>query len=272
MFASAKAWTQFQQDGTINIPNMVTFLIEDPSIMEVISQEYDMYDWHYYPEGGPESRRGWLRNMYYSLVWQYPIILRMPERMESTGFHHFNLNVQNYLSKSCGRNAVQGSVSLGHEDEEGCTVLVKGFHRRLQEWWHEVENQLGAEQLPAGENTDMSKLYTGRDKAKLVEVVVHGIAVTKKLGKVREWMETANPWMGKIVAARWLVKKERREGKKASSVVIDLEGEVESDSQTPAKVRLSGKWYDSCLHDWDRNSKVDRKGKGREVEEMDLTA
>ncbi|KAF8457090.1 hypothetical protein BDZ91DRAFT_800682 [Kalaharituber pfeilii] len=103
-------------------------------------------------------------------------------------------------------------------------------------------------------------------------IVVHGIAVTKKLGKVRDWMENTNPWMGKIVAARWLVKKERREGKKASSIVIYLEGEVESDSQTPAKVRLSGKWYDSCLYDWDRNSKVDRKGKGREVEEMDLTA
>ncbi|KAF8462827.1 hypothetical protein BDZ91DRAFT_733230 [Kalaharituber pfeilii] len=103
-------------------------------------------------------------------------------------------------------------------------------------------------------------------------IVAHGIAVTKKLGKVRDWMETAttsavttaNPWMGKIVAARWLVKKERREGKKASSVVIYLEGEVESDSQTPAK-------YDSCLYDWDRNSKVDRKGKRRDVEEMDLT-
>ncbi|KAF8475093.1 hypothetical protein BDZ91DRAFT_789324 [Kalaharituber pfeilii] len=103
-------------------------------------------------------------------------------------------------------------------------------------------------------------------------VVVHGIAVTKKLGKVREWMEKANPWMGKIVAARWLVRKERREGKKTSSIVIYLEGEVESDSQTPAKVRLSGKWYHSCLYDWDRITKVDRKGKGRDVEEMDMTA
>ncbi|KAF8459155.1 hypothetical protein BDZ91DRAFT_799969 [Kalaharituber pfeilii] len=103
-------------------------------------------------------------------------------------------------------------------------------------------------------------------------VVVHGIAVTKKLGKVREWMEKANPWMGKIVAARWLVRKERREGKKTSSIVIYLEGEVESDSQTPAKVRLSGKWYHSCLYDWDRITKVDGKGKGRDVEEMDMTA
>ncbi|KAF8471077.1 hypothetical protein BDZ91DRAFT_717626 [Kalaharituber pfeilii] len=102
-------------------------------------------------------------------------------------------------------------------------------------------------------------------------IVVHGIAVTKKLGKVRDWIETANPWMGKIVVARWLVTKERREGKKVSSIVIYLEGEVESDSQTPAKVRLSGKWYDSCLYDWDRNSKGDRKGKRRDVEEMDLT-
>ncbi|KAF8453549.1 hypothetical protein BDZ91DRAFT_802218 [Kalaharituber pfeilii] len=82
----------------------------------------------------------------------------------------------------------------------------------------------------------------------------------------------ANPWMGRIVAARWLVNKERREGKKTSSIVIYLEGEVESDSQTPAKIRLSGKWHHSCLYDWDRTSKVDGKGKERDVEEMDMTA
>ncbi|KAF8469936.1 hypothetical protein BDZ91DRAFT_791871 [Kalaharituber pfeilii] len=74
-------------------------------------------------------------------------------------------------------------------------------------------------------------------------IVVHGIAVTKKLGKVRDWMENASPWMGKIVAARWLVKKERREGKKASSVVIYLEGEVELDSQTPAKKIRTGRQF-----------------------------
>ncbi|KAF8463682.1 hypothetical protein BDZ91DRAFT_731425, partial [Kalaharituber pfeilii] len=60
-------------------------------------------------------------------------------------------------------------------------------------------------------------------------------------------MEKANPWMGKIVVARWLYH--------ASSIIIYLlVGEVESDS----------KWHHSCLYDWDRITKVDRKGKGRD--------
>ncbi|KAF8463054.1 hypothetical protein BDZ91DRAFT_796544 [Kalaharituber pfeilii] len=47
-------------------------------------------------------------------------------------------------------------------------------------------------------------------------VAVHGITVMKKLGK--------------------LVKKERREGKKSSSIIVYLQGKVESDSQIPVKI------------------------------------
>ena len=49
-------------------------------------------------------------------------------------------------------------------------------------------------------------------------------------------------------------------------MVIYLEKEVESDSQRPAKVRIGGKWYVSCLYEWSRGKAVD-KGAGDKMEE-----
>jgi len=67
-FATEEAWDRFHSDGTVIIPNIFTFLTGNAEAMNQVRQEFEVYNWHYYPEGDGNSRREWLRPMYYSLV------------------------------------------------------------------------------------------------------------------------------------------------------------------------------------------------------------
>ena len=40
-----------------------------------------------------------------------------------------------------GKNIIQGSLSLDDESEDGCTLLVLGFHHRIHEWWAQVRQR-----------------------------------------------------------------------------------------------------------------------------------
>ncbi|KAF8475511.1 hypothetical protein BDZ91DRAFT_788206 [Kalaharituber pfeilii] len=83
-------------------------------------------------------------------------------------------------------------------------------------------------------------------------IVIHGIALRKDLGKVRQWLEAANKELGKVKGIRWLRKRKllEEEGKKTSSVVIYLEKEVDVE-----KVRLSGRWHKSARYESERGRK-----------------
>ncbi|KAF8464843.1 hypothetical protein BDZ91DRAFT_795335 [Kalaharituber pfeilii] len=74
-------------------------------------------------------------------------------------------------------------------------------------------------------------------------------AMRKDLGKVRGWLETSNPELGKTTGIRWLRKETtlREEGKKTSSVVVYLETTKEA-----GKVRLGGKWLRTEIYEPDR--------------------
>ncbi|KAF8460012.1 hypothetical protein BDZ91DRAFT_799374 [Kalaharituber pfeilii] len=70
-------------------------------------------------------------------------------------------------------------------------------------------------------------------------IVIHGVALSKDLGKVRRWLETDNQNLGKTTGIRWLRRETllREEGKKTSSVVVYTQTMKEA-----GKVRLGGKW------------------------------
>ncbi|KAF8451740.1 hypothetical protein BDZ91DRAFT_802573 [Kalaharituber pfeilii] len=91
-------------------------------------------------------------------------------------------------------------------------------------------------------------------------IVVHGKAVTKRLGNVWKWLEVDNELGTKIAGARWLLKQERREGKVTSFVVVYLEGAGRT-SHIPETLCIGGKKYRWDVYEWDRG----RKDKGKQV-------
>ncbi|KAF8460756.1 hypothetical protein BDZ91DRAFT_798635 [Kalaharituber pfeilii] len=85
-----------------------------------------------------------------------------------------------------------------------------------------------------------------------VGIVVHGIALRKDLGKIKQWLQAANKDLGKITGVRWLRKRTllEEEGKKTSSVVLYLEKETDV-----GKVKLSGRWLRTTRYESERGRK-----------------
>src|SRR4029077_21281859 len=83
-------------------------------------------------------------------------------------------------------------------------------------------------------------------------VVVHGIPTHRQLGDINRALG-----LGRKVglrALRWLLPEERRQGKKASSLVLYLTTEVAADTLV---VRMAGRKMRTCMYDWDRGTGMD---------------
>ncbi|KAI9761349.1 MAG: hypothetical protein M1840_001973 [Geoglossum simile] len=174
------AWNTFQKDGTINIDGVFSYILK-PEIFKLIKEEFDMYLYHLRDEQDGQKCRGWMHHMLYSLVQQlvrqdpvyyaliaasrpdkntwlicYPYYVKYQVEGESTGFAHLDINVDRFVETGCGKNIIQGSLSLDDENKYGCTLLVLGFHHHIHEWWARVK-QRG--QDSSGYTTNAKKTY-----------------------------------------------------------------------------------------------------------------
>lgn len=152
-FAGPGAWEPWERDGTIILPGLFDYLAVAAA---EIDDEFEMYAFH---QSQGTARMGWTRNMYHSGVQQlmyqdpifyaltaaarpdkqwrliaYPYITKEAQAGESTGFVHVDLNLRRARDERLGLNRVQGSVSLDDENEQGCTLVVPGFHKRFDEF------------------------------------------------------------------------------------------------------------------------------------------
>jgi hypothetical protein len=190
-FATTAAWEEFLNDGTVIIPGIFDHLTNDPEIMAIATSEFNAYNWHYFPEGDGNSRRGWLRSMYYSLIQQavrmdpiyyaltvaarpdknfrlisVPYYTKDVQKGESTGFLHLDCNVDHFYHQGeIPVPLVQGSMSLDDEEEDGCTLVVKGMHKHLYEWWRHVLDRGMAKRAQTG-NTNVKGIYLPKDADK----------------------------------------------------------------------------------------------------------
>ena len=191
-FAGVGKWEEFQKHGTIILPGIFDYIVNNQAMMQCVDTEFQLYNYHYFAEGSGQQRRGWLRNMVYSLIQQLvrmdpvyyalnvacrpdlkwrlisvPYYTKDASPGESTGFQHLDMNVHQYFHHGAGPvNMIQGSLSLDNEDVHGCTMVVKGFHNNIYTWWKEViERGCDKRHIACG-NTDTKDLYTKADQAK----------------------------------------------------------------------------------------------------------
>jgi hypothetical protein len=62
-FATEEAWQEFQEEGTVNIPGLFDFLLQDEQVSQYIDEEFEMYRHHWYLRGTSGPNLGWMRNM-----------------------------------------------------------------------------------------------------------------------------------------------------------------------------------------------------------------
>jgi hypothetical protein len=184
-FAGPGSWDIWLQEGNIVVPGLFDFLRRDPEMMSKIDQEFAMYR-HHLSEKLSRPRQGWMRNMFFSLIQQlvrqdpvwyalaaasrldgnwklitYPYITKDTDSGENTGFLHLDLNVGKFLEDGGTGGLVSSSLSLDDEDELGCTVVVKGFHRHMPEWYERLKERGDP---PRGFTTNCSQTYSAADR------------------------------------------------------------------------------------------------------------
>lgn len=169
------AGSLWEKDGNL-IVDMFGWLFEgitvdgqhEEGITSLIDDEFEMYR-HYLRLVNGRPNWGWLRTMVFELTqqlvrqdlayWMLYVALR-PDRNHrlvsfpyyckyvgeddhNTAFRHIDISIPRYLESGRGGNMIQGSVSLDDETaEDGCTVLVAGFHHHIAEWWSRKKNRI----------------------------------------------------------------------------------------------------------------------------------
>ncbi len=182
------AWAEWETNGNLLIQDMFVWLWagvdsegeHEAGIGDMILEEFDMYLYHQRERNG-QSNKGWLRTMFYSLSQQiirqdieywalyaclrpdlntrfvsYPYYAKYVLPGDPTFFRHIDMNVPKYLEDGHGGNIIQGSVSLDDENAHGCTEIVPGFHKHIENWWKKVEARGRA---PNGHVHGLEKIY-----------------------------------------------------------------------------------------------------------------
>jgi len=45
------------------------------------------------------------------------------------------------LETGKGHSIIQGSAYIDDKTEDGCTLIIKGFHHQIKLWWSDVEKR-----------------------------------------------------------------------------------------------------------------------------------
>ena len=92
----------------------------------------------------------WMDPQYYCLYYSYrpnkawwlisfPYYKKYTKPRDSTWFWHININIPQLLKDNHTAYMIQGSVSLNEENTQNYTILVKGFHQNIADWWKELK-------------------------------------------------------------------------------------------------------------------------------------
>ena len=111
----------------------------------------------------------------------YPYVIKDPLPGDNTEFTHMDINIERFLNDGIGQSQLTSSISLDKEKDDGCTVIVPGFHKRIHEW---QRIRIARNARPAGTTTEASKKsYTNQDieqfgRAKSYPCSKYGIRLT----------------------------------------------------------------------------------------------
>lgn len=186
---SDTAWAEFLERGTINIPSLFDYLFKDPTVKNLMDVECDLYLYHARDRKKEDhGTKGWIRHQVFSLFQQlvrqdlswyvltvaarddrnhrlisYPYYIKNTAGVQKgTGFLHMDISAKQVLAgEERLLSLVQGSLSLDDEDDQGCTIVVPGFHRHFREWAQRLEDR---GMLSSDNTTGCDKLYTTDDK------------------------------------------------------------------------------------------------------------
>ena len=192
-FAGPGYWEKFLEDGTINIPDVFSYLYKSPLVSALIDYEFEMYHHHFLLLPG-HFTKGFLRNMFYSCIQQlvrqdplwyalqvaarpdtawklisYPYVAKYARAGATTGFVHMDINIKDFLELGTDASKVTSSVSLDDEDDDNCSVAVPGFHNHIGAWYQRRKSRPDVKE--PGVTTEAEQSYLPEDETDFGKVI-----------------------------------------------------------------------------------------------------
>ena len=179
-------WALWLKNGNIISSDAFAYLRQ---IQSMIDHEFGMYR-HHLSSQYRDSRRGWLKNMYHSLLQQllrqdpfwyavnaaarpdkqwrlisFPYYTKDTDLGESLGFKHLDINIMKYTTGNVNQNAlISSSVAFDDEHEDNCTTVVLGFHQHIREWANRLLERKDLEKSFTGHSTNCNQIYRPQDQ------------------------------------------------------------------------------------------------------------
>jgi len=184
-YGGVGAMEKFYDGGNVVVRGALDWIFKEAELMEMVDAEFEMYRHHLREQNGV-SNFGWCRNMWHSLAQQvmrqdpvlyalnvvarpdlnwrlvrFPYYSKYAVPRDSTRFKHIDINIRRLLLTGRGGSTVQTAISMDDEFEDGCTIVVPGFHRHIGAWWGEVKRR---GQAKDGLVQDVKDIYTEEDE------------------------------------------------------------------------------------------------------------
>jgi hypothetical protein len=145
-----------------------------------------MYQFH---SARTQGTHGFVRPMFYSIIQQlfrqdplwyafqvacrpdhwhqlitYLYVAKGAQSGQNTGFLHIDLNIDEYDKNRQGVDRLTSSLSLSHENERNCTVVVPGFHKFIDSWLERMKQRRQKADNHGASTIDGSKRYLPEDE------------------------------------------------------------------------------------------------------------
>ena len=201
-YAGVGGMEKFYSGGNLVVSGVFDWIVNDTEVMSMVDAEFEMYRHHLREQNGVPNY-GWCRNMVHSLVQQamrqdpvfyalnvvgrpdrnwrlvsFPYYTKYAVAGDSTRFKHIDINVRQLFLNGRGGSTVQTGISMDDEFEDGCTIVVPGFHRQIEGWWEDVK---GRGEVKDGVVQNLRNIYTKEDEERYGRFV----PVVCKRGDVR---------------------------------------------------------------------------------------
>jgi hypothetical protein len=199
-----KWWNEMKYEG-----DMVEIKeLEGYTVRDVALEEFDMYD-HHLREIDGTPNFGWLRTMFHGVVQQamrqdpmyyaayctlrsdrntnllsYPYYAKYQKKGDSTYFRHIDINIPGLEEDKRGWFQIQGTVSLDDEQDDDCTEILPGMHKKISPWHAKLKDRAaeGAVSLSGLVSNITKEMFNEDDKK---EFDTNWTAVPCSAGEVR---------------------------------------------------------------------------------------
>ena len=177
---------EWEEDGIVILRGFLDYMLARPEVRAMEQEILGMYSHHQALD--PEGNTAAMALMVYTPLQQcfrqdpmafclnvamapdaswrllsFPTAVTVTAAGDGQETLEMQVPLRDFVNEQVGKNRIGASLVLDDESVQGCTTVVRGFHKQVGRWYEGIlaKNQ----KIPAGQTTDCTSLYTAEDSA-----------------------------------------------------------------------------------------------------------